>query len=69
MPQGDVAGLAQAMTTLAENAQRRQAMGLAGRERVEQEFSFTRRLQRIEALYDKIVGRLHTSHTAASSAV
>jgi glycosyltransferase involved in cell wall biosynthesis len=69
LPQGDVAGLAQAMTTLAGNAQRRQAMGLAGRERVEQEFSFTGRLQRIEALYGKIVGRPHASHAAASSAV
>jgi hypothetical protein len=44
-------------------------MGLAGRERVEQEFSFTGRLQRIEALYGKIVGRPHASHAAASSAV
>jgi len=69
LPQGDVAGLAQAMTTLAGNAQWRQAMGLAGRKRVEQEFSFTGRLQRIETLYDKIVGRPHASHAAASSAV
>ena len=69
LPQGDVAGLAQAMTTLAGNAQLRQAMGLAGRKRVEQEFSFTGRLQRIEALYGKIVGRPHASHAAASSAV
>jgi glycosyltransferase involved in cell wall biosynthesis len=69
LPQGDVAGLAQAMTTLAGHAQLRQAMGLAGRKRVEQEFSFTGRLQRIEALYSKIVGRPHASHAAASSAV
>ena len=69
LPQGDVAGLAQAMTTLAGNAQQRQAMGLAGRTRVEQEFSFTGRLQRIEALYGKIVGRPHAPHAAASSAV
>jgi hypothetical protein len=54
---------------LAGNAQLRRAMGLAGRKRVEQEFSFTGRLQRIEALYGKIVGRSHASHTAASSAV
>jgi glycosyltransferase involved in cell wall biosynthesis len=69
LPQGDVAGLAQAMTTLAGNAQLRQAMGLAGQKRVEQEFSFTGRLQRIEALYGKIVGPPHASHAAASSAV
>jgi glycosyltransferase involved in cell wall biosynthesis len=69
LPQGDVAGLAQAMTTLAGNAPLRQAMGLAGRKRVEQEFSFTGRLQRIEVLYGEIVGRPHASHAAASSAV
>ena len=38
LPQGDVSGLAQAMTILAGNAQLRQAMGLAGRKQVEQEF-------------------------------
>ena len=62
LPQGDVSGLAQAMTILAGNAQLRQAMGLAGRKQVEQEFSFTGRLQRIEDLYGKIVGRPHASH-------
>src|SRR5262249_7653319 len=69
LPQGDVAGLVQAMTTLAGKAQLRQAMGLARRKRVEQEFSFAGRLQRIVALYDKIVERPHASHAAASSAV
>jgi glycosyltransferase involved in cell wall biosynthesis len=68
LPQGDVTGLAQAIATLAGNAQLRQAMGLAGRQRVEHEFSFPGRLQRIEALYGQIVGRPYAAHAATPSA-
>jgi glycosyltransferase involved in cell wall biosynthesis len=68
LPQGDVTGLAQAMATLTGSAQLRQAMGLAGRKRVEHEFSFPGRLQRIEALYGQIVGRPYAAHAATPSA-
>jgi glycosyltransferase involved in cell wall biosynthesis len=56
VPQGDVDRLAHAMVTLVANQQLRQRMGQAGRERIECEFSFTHRLQRIEALYTRILG-------------
>ena len=58
LPQGDVQGLAQAMLSLVDNTQLRQCLGRAGRQRVEQEFSFTGRLQRIEALYARLLGLL-----------
>jgi glycosyltransferase involved in cell wall biosynthesis len=53
---GDVQGIAQAIITLAQNAPLRHAMGQAGRTRIECEFSFARRLQRIENLYEQLVG-------------
>jgi glycosyltransferase involved in cell wall biosynthesis len=56
VPQGDVDRLAHAMVTLVADKQLRQGMGQAGRERIEREFSFTHRLQRIEALYAKLLG-------------
>lgn len=55
LPQGDVEGLARALLTLLGNPALRQQAGRQGRERVEREFSFTRRLQRIENLYAKIL--------------
>lgn len=54
-PQGDVEGLAQALIVLAGNAALRSHMAQAGRGRVEAEFSFTRRLQRIEDLYTRVL--------------
>ena len=56
VPQGDVDGLAHAIIKLINDAALRQRMGHAGRERVEDEFSFRRRLQRIEALYTAVLG-------------
>jgi glycosyltransferase involved in cell wall biosynthesis len=56
LPQGDVHGLAQAALALAENDGLRLRIGRAGRERVEREFSFTQRLQRIEELYGWMLG-------------
>jgi glycosyltransferase involved in cell wall biosynthesis len=56
VPQGDVDGMAHAMVTLVADNQLRQRMGKAGRERIEREFSFTHRLQRIEELYTRILG-------------
>jgi glycosyltransferase involved in cell wall biosynthesis len=56
VPQGDVDRLAQAMVTLVADKQLRQRLGHAGRERIECEFSFTHRLQRIEELYARVLG-------------
>jgi glycosyltransferase involved in cell wall biosynthesis len=60
LPQRDVQGIAQAMCNLAGDATLRQRLGQAGRQRVEGEFSFTQRLQRIEALYAQIVAHRDT---------
>ena len=58
VPQGDVEHLAHAMVTLVADAKLRQRMAQAGRERIEREFSFTRRLQRVEELYARVLGLL-----------
>jgi len=65
VPQADVDRLAQAMVTLVGNKQIRQRLGQAGRERIEREFSFTHRLQRIEALYMRILGLPHARSLVA----
>jgi glycosyltransferase involved in cell wall biosynthesis len=54
-PQGDVESLARALLALLGNPALRQRAGQRGRERVEREFSFTRRLRRIEDLYARIL--------------
>jgi glycosyltransferase involved in cell wall biosynthesis len=64
LPQGDVHGLAQAVLTLVDNDSLRLRMGQAGRERVEGEFSFTQRLQRVEELYRTILGISRTCHAS-----
>jgi glycosyltransferase involved in cell wall biosynthesis len=56
LPQGDVHGLALAIMALMDDHQLRRRMGQAGRGRVEREFSFARRLQRIESLYEHVLG-------------
>jgi glycosyltransferase involved in cell wall biosynthesis len=53
-PQGDVDSLAQALLTIVEDERLRFRMSRVGRERVEQEFSFTQRLHRIEKLYQQL---------------
>jgi glycosyltransferase involved in cell wall biosynthesis len=55
LPQGDVHGLAQALIDLIDNDYLRLCMGQAGRQRVERQFSFAQRLQRIEALYESVL--------------
>jgi glycosyltransferase involved in cell wall biosynthesis len=71
LPAGDVQVIAQAIITLAQNQQLRRDMGQAGRKRIEQEFSFAQRLQRIENLYEHLVGvqpaGASTAYTATSS--
>jgi glycosyltransferase involved in cell wall biosynthesis len=54
--QGDVQSLSQAVLRLAGEESLRISMGEAGRARVEQEFSFARRLQHIEGLYERVLG-------------
>jgi glycosyltransferase involved in cell wall biosynthesis len=55
VPQQDVHGLAKAILTILGDEQRRLAMARAGRRRVEFEFSFSRRMGRIEDLYEQIL--------------
>jgi glycosyltransferase involved in cell wall biosynthesis len=71
LPQGDVAGLARAQLALLDDPQLRQRMSLAGRARIEREFSFTGRLQRIEALYATLLGvsRARAARPAMASAL
>jgi len=64
VPQGDVDHLGRAMVTLVADQQLRQRMGQVGRERIEREFSFTQRLQRIEGLYTRILGLPHARSLA-----
>jgi glycosyltransferase involved in cell wall biosynthesis len=52
----DAHGLARAIIKLINDPSLRQRMGRASLERVEDEFSFSRRLQRIEALYADVLG-------------
>ena len=54
LPQGDVEGIARALITLATDDRQRTRMGQAGRERVERDFSFAARLQRMEELYQRV---------------
>jgi glycosyltransferase involved in cell wall biosynthesis len=55
LPQGDVEGIAAALGALTTDERLRRDMSAAGRARIEAEFSFTRRLERIEDLYERIV--------------
>jgi len=54
LPQGDVEGIARALINLATDDRQRTRMGQAGRDRVEREFSFAARLQRMEELYQRV---------------
>jgi glycosyltransferase involved in cell wall biosynthesis len=55
LPQGDVGGIAHALTTLAENERLRNRVSQTARDRLVHEFSFSNRLQRIETLYETVV--------------
>ena len=57
VPQGDPECMAQAMLDVLSNEDTRKLMGQAGRLRIEQEFSFQQRLNRIEDLYCQVVGQ------------
>lgn len=56
-PQSDFPGLGAALLALARDDRLRSQTARKGRERVEREFSFTRRLARIEDLYERLVRR------------
>jgi len=55
VPQKDSEGLARAIVALLANHEYRGRMGKAGRERIESEFCFAKRLRRIEDLYDLVL--------------
>jgi glycosyltransferase involved in cell wall biosynthesis len=55
VPPGNPAALLEALLGLASNRQRREAMGAAGRCRAEVEFGLTRMLDRLEALYRRVL--------------
>ncbi len=60
IPPNDPNRLAEAMLQLIDNANLRKSMGEAGRDRVVQELSMARMVERTEELYNKVLG-LHTS--------
>lgn len=59
-PQGDVEALARSLLMCINDCNLRLRMGAAGRARVEAEFSFSRRLKKVEDLYTAVVGNLST---------
>jgi glycosyltransferase involved in cell wall biosynthesis len=69
LPPGDVQGIAQAVITLAQNEQLRRGMGQASRQRIERDFSFTKRLRRIETFYEKLVGVQPAATSSPSAAI
>ena len=56
-PEQAVAGLAQAMTSLANDPQLRSRMGLAGRQRVNQLFNWETKGQFLADVYEKILAQ------------
>ena len=57
VPPKEPALLAEAMSNLLADADRRRAFGQAGRERVKADFSFNRMVSRYEALFDELLAR------------
>lgn len=55
LPQGDVSGLGAALLRLVDDASLRTRFRLAGRKRIEDEFSFARRLRHVEDLYEQVL--------------
>ena len=51
----DPEALAEAIIALLQDRERAEAMGRAGRERVEKHFSVERMVQRTEALYEELI--------------
>ena len=63
VPSGDVESLVNTLAVLAEDPRKRQAMGLAGRKRIENSFSIDRMVQSYSDLYDTL-GTKHLRTTA-----
>jgi glycosyltransferase involved in cell wall biosynthesis len=55
VPNGDFEAMAQSLLRLASNAGLRKELGIAGRKRIEDKFSFRCRLSRVETLYERII--------------
>jgi glycosyltransferase involved in cell wall biosynthesis len=65
VPQRDVHGLARAILAVVDDDPLRHRLGQAGRQRVECDFSFTDRLQRLEDLYAQLLNRRASDVSAA----
>jgi glycosyltransferase involved in cell wall biosynthesis len=63
----DTAGLAERIASLIARPDARRAFGARARARIEREFSFSRRLSRIEALYEEVCDEQRPSWTAPST--
>jgi len=55
LPQGDVGGLGQALLKLVDDHDLRARFRMAGRTRIEKEFSFSSRLRLVEGIYEELV--------------
>jgi glycosyltransferase involved in cell wall biosynthesis len=56
---GDVRGLANSMTSLLSNPERRQSMGMAAAQRARENFDASRMVQEYEQLYENLIARSH----------
>ena len=69
LPQGDVNGISKAILTIVGDENLRLRLGQIGRERVERQFSFSRRVHNVETLYAQVLdssgkhGRLEREDT------
>jgi glycosyltransferase involved in cell wall biosynthesis len=67
VPSGDVESLVNALAVLAEDPRKRQAMGLAGRKRIEDSYSVDRMVQIYSDLYDTLgTKQLHSTTPVVS---
>lgn len=56
VPPGDIAALARAMTSLAQDTAERQRLGVAARNRVRDHYDLRERVARLEAVYESLLG-------------
>jgi len=57
VPPDDVAALSGALRRLLESSSLRQQFAAAGREKIEASYSFARRMEKVAAVYDEVLGR------------
>ncbi len=66
VPQGSSTELAKAMKNILENSQIRERMGQASRKRIEDRFSFSKRLKDVEDLYENILNKVEEGRASIS---